>query len=305
MTRKQTIFFSLVIFLAGALWGLGRLRFASGYFGGTYNQMARTLNRLPGLSLKIIETRGSGENISLIEKGQADLGFAQLDVLIHEAIANRKVKKNVKILLPIYREEVHILAKKNIQKISDLKGTKVNIGTLGSGTYATASTILKKLGLYDSIQKDTSPSKSAVSKLKNGSLDAVILIGGAPISFLAKESKNANFHLLSFTAGELRAFVRRGGAYSRIKIRANMYPWQSKKVTTLAVESALIGSANLSSSAVKTIINTIVQNEVELIMSHEKWTDLDIGFIKKTARRKKIYFHPAALKVIQTLKEEL
>lgn len=302
MSKKIVLGFAL-LFSVG-IFSLGKLRFASGFFGGTYNQMARTLNRLPGMRLSVIETRGSRENIDLIRKGKADIGFAQLDVLITSSAEKPEIKKSVRIILPIYREEVHVLAKKELKKLADLKGKKVSIGPKGSGTEATSRTLLTKLGLYDSIQKDFSKSQKAVTKLEKGDLDAVILISGAPVKFLSAKGANVNFHLIPFSSSESRLFVRRGGAYSRVKIRANMYPWQKEKVSTLAVESALIGSASLSGSDVDAIIDKIINNQIELIMSHEKWTDLDVAFIKKTARRKKAYFHPAAVAKIKTLKDE-
>jgi len=302
---KFIVFFLFLSLSFGIVYALSGLRFASGFLGGTYNQIARTMNHLPGMSFEVLETKGSTENINLLKNSQADLAFVQLDVLIESGKDDPAVGRDIKILLPVYREEVHILAAKTINSLQDLKGKKVAIGPDGSGTQATALSILKKLKLDKEISADNSSAEAGLKKLLGNQIDAVFIIAGAPVKILSELNENTSekFHLLPFSKSEMRNFTSRNGAYSQMILRKNIYPWHAERIETLAVESVLAGKASLSDGMVATIINTIFKNQVELYMSHEKWTELELSFIRKMARRRKILFHPGAYETIFKMKE--
>ena len=46
----------------------------------------------------------------------------------------------------------------------------------------------------------------AIEKLLKGELDAVILVGGAPLQFLQKMDKNTNLNLLSIRSKDLDGY---------------------------------------------------------------------------------------------------
>jgi hypothetical protein len=53
---------------------------------------------------------------------KADFSISQLDVLQNIAIGDRDLVNKIKILFPIYGEEVHIVVSKKISSLSELKG---------------------------------------------------------------------------------------------------------------------------------------------------------------------------------------
>ena len=53
----------------------------------------------------------------------------------------------VRIAFPLYNEEVHVLARREIATLADLSGQRVAIGVEDSGTFLTASLVLDLAGV--------------------------------------------------------------------------------------------------------------------------------------------------------------
>lgn len=93
----------------------------------------------------MILSAGTLQNVPDVQRYRSlPLGLAQLDVLAYLNLAlnddssARHIAEELLIVLPLYREEVHLLARAGIKQISDLNGEKIAIGELGSGTSVTA-----------------------------------------------------------------------------------------------------------------------------------------------------------------------
>ena len=96
------------------------------------------------------------------------------------------------IRLPV--SEVHILAKRNIRSIEDLRGKKVNFGPAGSASSLTGSIIFQRAGIK--VEQTLFDNPLALQKLRSGEIDALIRMIGKPIDFFAKIPANDDFHLV-------------------------------------------------------------------------------------------------------------
>jgi TRAP-type uncharacterized transport system substrate-binding protein len=121
-------------------------------------------SKCSNITINVVLSNGSLLNMTrLLNKGQppcqvgvqnektnkncsADIGIVQSDVW--KKNYDEYVRKaEVGFVLNLYKEEVHILAKKSIQNIQDLIGRTVVIGPKNSGTNFTAKNILEKLNV--------------------------------------------------------------------------------------------------------------------------------------------------------------
>src|SRR5690606_16125164 len=102
-----------------------------------------------GLTLDVVESAGSLENfLSVRQRRHTQFGIVQSDVLEYlktyaaEDPAIARAIHGVRIAFPLYNEEVHILARRDIAELDDLNGRRVAIGAEESGNFLTASLVL-------------------------------------------------------------------------------------------------------------------------------------------------------------------
>ena len=119
---------------------------------GTYVKIGRDiagLGKACGQTLNVVESAGSLENFSGVRnRKNTQFGIVQNDVLeyLKTFEANdpevQKAVKGVRIMFPLYNEEIHVLARKDIAGMKDLVGKKIAVGKKDSGTFLTATLIM-------------------------------------------------------------------------------------------------------------------------------------------------------------------
>jgi TRAP transporter TAXI family solute receptor len=119
---------------------------------GTYIQFGRDIADAAaqcGVTLNVQESAGSLENfLGVRVRRHTQFGIVQSDVLEYLntfAAADSELARavfGVRIAFPLYNEEVHVLARRDIGSLQDLAGRRVSIGVENSGTFLTASLVL-------------------------------------------------------------------------------------------------------------------------------------------------------------------
>ncbi|MCI5074216.1 TAXI family TRAP transporter solute-binding subunit [Oricola sp.] len=211
---------------------------------GTYIQIGRDIAGLGaqcGLTLNVVESAGSLENfIGVRKRRNTQFGIVQSDVLEYlktfeagDAEVQDAVR-GVRIMFPLYNEEVHVLASADIAGVKDLAGKKVAIGVKDSGTFLTASLVLDILQVKAAERLPLNPDQ-ALPKLLAGEIDAFFYVAGAPASLFANAEIDAErFHLLPITEAPLLA------TYTKATIPAGTYGFQADAVDLVAVKAVLM-----------------------------------------------------------------
>ncbi len=222
---------------------MGTVGVISGGVDGTYVRIAAELGSVldQGDRLRVLTIigRGSLQNLSDIMylKG-VDVGIVQSDVLTY---ANRHdlfpgMRQLVQYIAKLYDEEVHILARKDIARVEDLAGKKVNIGVRGSGTAMTASVLFGSLGIPAIPTNDDD--EKALDRLERGEIAAVVLVAGQPARLFADAgAKGDGLHFLPVPM--LPALA---DTYRRAQITHAAYPRlvaEGAPVPTIAVGSVM------------------------------------------------------------------
>ncbi len=244
MDRKWLIIL-VVIFLAvtSGISSAVDLGIITGDKQGTYFQFGLDMMKVVkqyGLDLEVYNSRGSVENIyAVYKRPDIHMGIVQSDVLafvmkVRNNATLRRIASKVKMVFPLYNEEVHLLGRKGIQSFENLKGKIVAIGKEGSGTYMTSKLLFEVSGITP---KKLLPlgTEKALSKLKQGQVDAMFYVAGFPVRLFSENvSSGENLHLISITTKSIRQF------YPGAIIPANTYSWQTETVNTVAVRAVLI-----------------------------------------------------------------
>ncbi len=277
---------------------------ATGAHGGTYYHIGKSLNNIPAFRKLIVNTtRGSVQNLQLVADGRVQLGLCQMDVLINKALKSKRMRKKVKIILPVYEEEVHIVTSKGVLGLSDLQKKRINIGASGSGTRETAKIILNELGFG---KRDFYVNKSkpqlALEKIMLREIDAMFYVAGAPVEMYSSLTPLASkrVHLLSMDDGIYKRLQKRF-PYQRRAIKGGTYPWQGAEVKTVSVSSVIIGKSNLSAARVKALVKGAFARQTALGKAHKKWSELNKETVKQYLSKYRQYFHGAAAEAIEQL----
>jgi TRAP transporter TAXI family solute receptor len=276
--------------------------FSSGFSGGTYHKFAETMNGLAKVKYSIIPSSGSLENIERIRQGKADLALCQLDIYTSLAEKDSGLANKVKLALPLYKEELHILVTQSYNDLTGLKGKTVSIGPELSGTSMTAQILFKSFGFEDDyFQIDRSSPKDALNTLVTSEkISALLIVAGAPVEFLSK-AESGKLQLLQLSNVLLDKLDKKAHSYGRTVLPKGTYPWQTKDNKTLYIISSLIVKSSIKDSVIKKFIKSIFKNQKKLVKKHKKWTELSM---KKANFVNLVYgqlMHPGAAKALDSL----
>ena len=174
---------------------------AGGQLSGTYMTFADELGQVldDGDNLRVIPmvTYGAASNMDdLLYLRGVDIAVTQSDVFEYfrtqRKTANLDARVNYLIRLPA--SELHILARKEIRSIEDLRGKKVSFGPQGAGSSLTGAIVFQRLGIK--VEQLFLDNPTAMQKLRSGEISALMRQIGKPIDVFAKMPKDTGFHLL-------------------------------------------------------------------------------------------------------------
>ena len=211
---------------------------------GTYYQFGlnlQALGKTNGFNLAVHPSKGSVENIyAVYQRPGVPLGIVQADVLAFVARVQtdqtlKRIAKKIKLVFPLYNEEIHLLARKGVvASFDDLADKRVAIGREGSGTYLTTRLLFKLSEVVprEMLNIDTD---EALAALKAGKIDAMFFVAGYPVRLLAEGVTAADeLALVPITNKDIAEF------YPRVAIPAGVYAWQPQPVETVAVKAVLV-----------------------------------------------------------------
>ncbi len=279
--KLKALFFS--IFLSGiASANASEMGIVTGGKQGTYIKIGRDIANLLAehkIQLNVYPSSGSLENIAdVLDRKGVQLGIVQSDVLGYvrsNSNENAKLKRiinKIRMVFPLYNEEVHILASKNISSIDDLEGKRVATGKSTSGTSITASFIFEITGINPA-EKLNIGGETALKELKAGKIDAMFYVSGYPVSLFNTQVDNV--HLLNIGGKDVLEY------YVESKIPADTYPFQKEAVSTVAVKAVLMSydykgnSCDNVGNAAKIVYDNIGNLKKN---GHPKWANIDLDY---------------------------
>ncbi len=257
---------------------------------GTYIQIGRDLAALGaecGLELNVRESAGSIENMNAVRDRRAtQLGIVQSDVLEYfrtfagDDPALRRAAQGIRIAFPLYNEEVHVLARREIASLADLGGKRVATGTEGSGTRLTADLVLDLAQVEPAERLPLAPAE-ALEALLAGEVDALFYVVGAPAElFRSDRIDPAAFHLLPMTDPVLAA------VYTPTEVAAGTYPFVTGPVPVVAVKAVLVtydfqpqrNSYQAGSCEMVAGLSHLILTRFDELQSkgHPKWKSVDV-----------------------------
>ena len=271
----------------------GPLSILTGSKEGNYFKAATELRDIfaaSGVDLEIRESPGSFHNIEQLGTGKTDLAIAQFDTLMLYMGMDkdrRDMANNAVVLAPLRLEYVHIISNKQakIKKLQQLAGKKINVGPEHSGSWISAKALMAKL---TSTNVDTAADvhklayKEALAKVAAGELDAMFVTTTPGMPLLAGVAKKTAKKLALLSLGDKFTLPKSlEGAYSVQEIPAKTYPFQKKKVTTLATPSYLLTSRSQGAQRIAQVAALVYGKSAQLKQKSSLWQNVSTEAAKR------------------------
>ncbi|HZI42024.1 MAG TPA: TAXI family TRAP transporter solute-binding subunit [Gemmatimonadaceae bacterium] len=280
-----TIVAGIVLSIAAAApsWAVD-MGIVTGSEKGTYYQFGLNLQKLVkphDINLNVATSTGSVENIfAVYQRPATQLGIVQSDVLAFVAKvgtdpAMKRIASKIRMVFPLYNEEIHILGRKTITDFDELADKRVAIGREGSGTYLTARLMFKvsEIEPREMVNIDTD---QALAELKAGRIDAMFYVAGAPVKLFAEGvTATDELALIPVTNKRITEF------YPTADIAANTYRWQPKALSTVAVKAVLVSFdfRQLDCDNVGRFAEVLASNMSWLTENgHAKWKSVQLDY---------------------------
>jgi len=189
--------------------------------------------------------------------------------------------RGMNVAFPLYEQEVHILAKREVAALSDLEGKRVSLGAEDSGDFLTATVMFDLLG-YGPGTRVNLPPREGLDALREGRVDAMIFVDGAPSNLLADSTLDAEkFHLVEVSDPILEI------AYSIGQIDAGTYPFVADDTKVATVKSVVMtynyvprgrNAYNTRNCDYVSDITNLTKKRLKRFRSigHPKWGEVDL-----------------------------
>ena len=250
--------------------------------GGTYYPVGVGIATIASIKLakkhkttfSAITSAGSGENVSMLQKGEVN--FAILQGLFGsmawqgKAKYEGKAKKNLRSISMLWQNVEQFTVRKeyaktgNILDLKNLYGERFSIGGRSSGSRVSAETILSSLDT-DFTKMNVqylgyTPSSTA---LQDGKIDGMNTPSGPPTSAVTNAFAsigNDKIKVLDFDAKNLAKINANYPVWTPFTIKAGTYPGQNKDINTIAQPNLLVVTKDTPEQTVYLLTKTIYEN---------------------------------------------
>ena len=291
----------------------GFMSIATGGTGGTYYPLGGALSNIlnhAGVNYTATAqaTGASVENVELVTKGDAEIGFIQNDVAYYAANGTDTFEGNKKPSLRglccLYPEVVQIAAsaESGIKTIDDLKGKKVAVGAPGSGVEVNVKQILEVHGItYDDLGKvDYLSFAEAADQIKSGQIDAAFITAAIPSSAYTELATTHDINLIPIAEDKAQELIEKYPFYVNLHITPTEYKGQDKELSLVAVQSMLVVDEKMSDEDAYNIVKLLFENLDTMKESHARGGDIALD---KALDGMSIEVHPGAQKYFDEVKK--
>lgn len=233
-----------------------------GVFGIFATGIGTHLSRaVPGLDVTVAATGGSVENVRRVNAGDAEMGLAFASD-IHEGFYGLEAfrgnpQANLRAIGLIFVGVTHVVTYRDsgIRTVEGLAGKRVAVGTPGSGTFATAERVFRKLNVWDRIIRVPLLGAAAGAALIDGRADAFFWTGPYPDRVTIEAAITRPVQIIdAWTPLTETDFLRIYPYYSKYTIPAGAYTGMTESVAALGVPLLWFANRNARADLIQKIV---------------------------------------------------
>jgi TRAP-type uncharacterized transport system substrate-binding protein len=254
------------------------LRLMTGGEQGTYYQIGQEISEQTnkvGINLRVLPSSGSWANIVALFNNDTEFAIFQTDAYLkaaHNLYKNsaRDIREDIKVVMPLFHDEIHVIkAKERTLDFSGEESFVVGCGSKDSGSCLSAGVLAGFYGKNFTYSHESYD--QALTNLKAGKLDLVIITAGKPYKLLTGQT---GLDLVSLPRTHKAAEV-----YLYTTITSEDYAWLEQPIETYGVRSVLATmiqeQEGLANDLVGTVhFTTMINMDVLKKHGHPKWKDV-------------------------------
>lgn len=265
------------------------LTVGTGGESGTYylytGMLAQVVGEKTGVKMTVVATGGSKDNLVSMDAGMYDLATVQSDVMTYayngtNSFADSGALPNFRVLAALYPETVQMVTTDpNIKTVEDMRGKKVCVGDVGSGTYFNTLDVLAAYDMtIDDIDAVYQSFGASTESLIDGKIDVAFTVAGAPTPSITQLAESKDIYVISIDDEHMDKILAACPWYSKIVLPADTYKGMSGEASTITVKAALVCTADTPDDVAYTIVKAVFDNKDAITALHEKGSYLDFGF---------------------------
>ncbi|MFF7167403.1 TAXI family TRAP transporter solute-binding subunit [Streptomyces sp. NPDC008086] len=256
----------------------GRLRIATGESGNFYAAFGRLLadqvrEAYPQLSCEVINSEASVANIRLLRARGADVALALADIAgaAYGGSAPFGSRVPLRAIGRVYENYLQLAVRADapIRTVADLTGRTVSLGAPASGGAVLGDRLLRAAGLTPGtdVRVRHLLLPQAVSAMRDGAIDALLLSGGLPLPALSGLDTRPGIRLLPLV--DLLAHLRAdAGLFASgvepVTVPAGAYRG-TPEVTTIGVANLLLCRPDLPAPVAAALTHVLVRRAARLV----------------------------------------
>jgi uncharacterized protein len=279
---------------------------ASGWVVGVYYPLAGAISNiahknLPDIKVTVESSGASVANAKLIASGDADMAILQNDIAFYAMQGTKpmfdKPVANMRGITALYQEHCQIQARKDskISSVKDLKGKRVCVGPLGSGTEQNAIQILEAYGLaFSDLGKvERLTATESADYLKDGRLDAAFYSVGVGAAGLVDTAMTVDSIIVPIDDKAAEALIKKYPFFTKAIVPKTAYKGMEEDVPTIAVMAILVARAEMEEDMAYRITKVIFDNIGDIERAHAKGREVTL---QSALNGMSIPLHPGAEK---------
>jgi TRAP transporter TAXI family solute receptor len=261
-------------------------------FGHAFSEMVNAQE--PKLRVQPKNTKGSTENVPLLEAAQVDLGLVAGE-LASSALA--KPGTPLRIVTAMYSSPGLIVVKGDspVRSLADLKGRAVVLGTKGSGITALGHTVFDTLEIpVEKILLDKAADGPPM--LQSGKAAALWGAGVGWPAFASLAKDGGRF--IGPSEEEIKRILAKQPALQRVTMPANSYPNQKAEIPSVGSWSYVLANAKMPDETAYLLARAIHRAEAPLASWLEQARETTMANTVAAAPRPEL-IHPGVQKYLR------
>ena len=258
-------------------------------FGAAYAEMLNAQE--PRLRIETRNTKGSTENVPLLEAGKLDLGLVAGE-LASAALARPGTE--LRIVAAMYSSPGMFMVRADspVRSIADLKGRNVVLGTQGSGITVLGRTVLSSLDIKVT-ELTLEKAADGPPMLLDGRADALWGAGVGWPAFSALAKSGARF--VGPSADEVKRILARQPSLQAVTLPAKSYPGQDAPIASVGSWSYVFARPGLTEEQGYLLARALHRAEGPLASRLDQARETTAANTVAAAPRQDL-IHPGALK---------
>jgi TRAP-type uncharacterized transport system substrate-binding protein len=271
----------LIVFVFGVLWTLipappKSIAMATGFQDGLYYRFGERMQsslKKEGVELRVLKTGGTQDNLALLADPKSGVDLA----MIQGGVADVSQYPHFVSIAGMFYEPVWVFyressfkgAPEGLTLLTQLKGKRVSIGNLGSGTNSIAKLLLDTSSIKpaDLALEALTPQEGA-AKLAAGNLDAVFVVAAAEAPLLKSFINLPGVQLMNFVQAD--AYTRALPFLTKIEVPRGLLSIESDQPQLsrqmIAATATLVSRETISPA----IVSLLLQNANDVLKSYSR-----------------------------------